>query len=156
VRRLWPAVRDRGVFVVIGAFVLGVWGSYCAWLIFDAWWFARFLLSSWPFIMLGVGAVAAATYRAGGRSVRPAAAAATLALGIFQLNFTVKHDAFNAREGRSRFVTTARLVRRLTDENSVIVSLDHSGSIRYYGGRMTMNYMRMPNHSLDPIVEWLK
>jgi hypothetical protein len=154
-RRLWPAVRDRSIFIVIAAFVIAVWGIYCAWLVFDAWWFARFLLSSWPFIMLGVGAFAVAAYRAGGRLARSLLVAAVVAVGLFQFDFAVKQGTFQARDGRRRFVAVARLVHRVTDENSVIISLDHSGSIRYYGGRMTMNYAWIPNHSLDPIVEWL-
>ena len=69
-RRLWPDVSDRSVFPVMAAFVLGLWGMYGAWLVFEAWWFSRFLLPSWPFIMLGVGSVAVATYRLCGRDGR--------------------------------------------------------------------------------------
>ncbi len=155
VRRLWPNVRDRSVLIVIAAFVVGVWLIYCAWLVFDAWWFARFLLSSWPFIMLGVGSVAAAAYRSSARYARPVVVAAVIALAIFQLDSAIAHGTFDTDDGRRRFVSVARLVRRLTDRNSVIVSLDYSGSIRYYGGRMTMNYSWIPPRSLDAIVEWL-
>ena len=62
-RWLWPNVRERSVFIVIGTFVAALWAIYCAWLVFDSWWFGRFLLSSFPFIMLGVGACADALFR---------------------------------------------------------------------------------------------
>ena len=155
-RILWPGVRDRSIFIVIATFVAAVWGIYCAWLVFDAWWFARFLLSSWPFIMLGVGAVALAMYRAGGQHVRALVVAAIVALGVFQFDFALKQGTFNARDGRRRFVAASRLVARVTPENSVVISLDYSGSIRYYGGRMTMNYAWIPERSFDRIVEWLE
>jgi len=155
-RRLWPDVSDRSVFIVMATFVLGVWGIYCVWLVFDAWWFARFLLSSWPFIMLGIGSVAVAAYRQRARPVRPFVVASVIALALFQLDFAVDRGAFGARDGQRRFVAAARLVHRMTDRNSVIVSLDHNGSIRYYGGRMTMRYEAIPKESLDAIVEWLK
>jgi len=155
-RRLWPTVRDRSLFIVIAAFVVAVWGIYCAWLVFDAWWFARFLLSSWPFIMLGVGAVALAAYRAGDRYVRALVIAAVVALGMFQFDFALKQGTFEARDGRRRFVAASRLVARVTPENSAIISLDYSGSIRYYGGRMTMNYAWIQRSSLDAIVDWLE
>ena len=131
-------------------------GIYCAWLVFDAWWFARFLLSSWPFIMLGVGAVALAVYRAGSRYVRALVIASVVALGVFQFDFALKQGTFNARDGRRRFVAASRLVQRVTPENSAVISLDYSGSIRYYGGRMTMNYAWIPGRSLDTIVDWLE
>ena len=156
VRRLWPNVRDRSGPIVIATFVVGVWLIYCAWLVFDAWWFARFLLSSWPFIMLGVGSVAAAAYRSSARYLRPVVVAAVIALAIFQLEKAITRDTFDTRDNRRRFVAVARLVRRMTDRNSVIVSFDYSGSIRDYGGRMTMNYAAIPSgQSLDAIVEWL-
>jgi hypothetical protein len=155
-RRLWPEVQDRSIFVVMALFVLGVWGIYCAWLVFDQWWFARFLLPSWPFIMLGIGSVAVAPYRRGPGPLRGLVAASVIGLAVFQLEFAIARGAFEAREERTRFVAAARLVRRLTDPNSVIASLDHSGSIRYYGGRMTMVYTAIPSESLDAAVEWMK
>ena len=155
-RRLWPDVRDRRVFIVIAAFVVSVWAIYCAWLVFDAWWFSRFLLSSWPFIMLGIGSVAVAAYRRRSRDVRLLTVFSVVALAVFQLDFAIDRNTFTSGNDRRRFVAAARLVRRMTDRNSVIAGLDHSGSIRYYGGRMTMMYTAIADESLDPIVDWLK
>jgi hypothetical protein len=156
IARLWPGVRDRGVLVVIAMFVVAVWAIYCGWLVFDVWWYMRFLLSSWPFIMLGIGSVAVLAYRHAGRFGRPCVVASVLAIAVFQLDFALDRDTFGSRDGRRRFVSAARLVRRATDRNSVIVSSDHSGSIRYYGGRMTINFGRTNDHSLDEVVSWLK
>ncbi len=155
-RRLWPDVRDRGVFLVMTPFVLGIWGMYCAWLVFENWRFSRFLLPSWPFIMLGVGSVAVAAYRFRARDVRAVVVVLVIALAYVQLDFARARETFGARDGRRRFVAVARLVQRLTERNSVILSLDYSGSIRYYGGRMTMMYGAIPGDSLDTIVAWLK
>ena len=155
-RRLWPDVRDRGVFLVIIPFVLGIWGIYCAWLVFEHWGFSRFLLPSWPFIMLGVGSVAVAAYRFPPRDIRALVVVLVIALAYVQLDFARARETFGARDGRRRFVAVARLVQRLTEPNSVILSLDYSGAIRYYGGRMTMMYGAIPGDSLDTIVTWLK
>ena len=46
-------------------------------------------------------------------------------------------------------------MRRVTEPNSAIASLDHSGSIRYYGGRMTINFGSVPDQSFDAVVDWL-
>jgi hypothetical protein len=153
--RLWPTVRDRSVFLVIGAFVVGVWGIYCAWVVFDLWWFSRFMLSSWPFIMLGVGSIAVALYHYQGRNLRACAIFLMIGLTYYQCDFTRDRETFGARHARRRFVNTARLVDRMTEPNSVILSIDHSGSIRYYGGRMTIMFGAIPDGALDIVVDWL-
>ena len=71
-RRLWPAVGNRETFIAMAAVVVIVWATYCAWLVFGDWWYQRFLLTSWPFLMLGTGAVLVFAYRAGGSVVRAA------------------------------------------------------------------------------------
>jgi Dolichyl-phosphate-mannose-protein mannosyltransferase len=154
-RRLWPDVEDRSLFLVMGAFVVGVWFIYCGWVIFDAWWFTRFLLPSWPFIMLGFGSAVVWAFRNAPAWGRVLVIAGVVAVSLFEVRFAVEHHPYAARQGRRRFVTVARLVQRMTDRNSVIVSLDHSGSIRYYGGRITMNSFWIPSGPmLDRIVDW--
>ena len=46
-------------------------------------------------------------------------------------------------------------MRRVTEPNSAIASLDHSGSLRYYGGLMTINFGSVPDQSFDAVVDWL-
>lgn len=43
----------------------------------------------------------------------------------------------------------------LTRPGSVLISFKHSGSLRYYAGRMTINYANLESTSLDPAVDWL-
>ena len=62
-RSVWPEMRDRRVFVVMGAFVVTLWATYCAWDVFDSWMFLRFMISSWPFFMIGIGGVVVACMR---------------------------------------------------------------------------------------------
>jgi hypothetical protein len=81
---------------------------------------------------------------------------AVVALGIYQVGFARDFGAFNSRDGRRRFVAAARVVRNHTDRNSVIISQDHNGSIRYYGGRTTLDYEWLPRgNSLDDSIAWL-
>jgi len=154
-RRLWPAVANRETFIVMAAVVVVVWATYCAWLVFDDWWYQRFLLSSWPFLMLGTGAVLVFVYRTGGTFVRAAVILIVASLGLYQLNIAVSLGVFGNRDGRRRFVDAAELVRRVTEPNSAVASLDHSGSLRYYAGRMTINFASVPDQSFDAVVDWL-
>jgi hypothetical protein len=156
-RRIRPPQQTAGLSIVIALFTAAVWGIYCAWLVFDVWWFTRFMLSSWPFIMLAIGSLAMAAWAAAPALVRPAVAVAVIALGIYQVHFASEWHAFGARDGRRRFVAAARVVRNHTDRNSVIISQDHNGSIRYYGGRTTLDYEWMPRGAaLDAAIVWLK
>jgi hypothetical protein len=154
-RRLWPAAPDRRVFGVIAAFVIALWAIYCAWDVFDSWLFTRFLLSSWPFIMLGVGAVAAWCMRSRISYVRPVAIATIVALGLVQWRFGTEHAVLDFGRSEHRNVAVARFVQRLTPENSVIISLHHSGSLRYYAGRTTIYFPWLDGQWLDRSVEWL-
>ena len=153
-RRFWPSTSDRAVFGVMAAFVVGLWGIYCAWKVFDSWFFCRFLLSSWPFMMLGTAAVAMWMARLKPGVATPIVAAAVIALGIVQVRFAMNHSAFEIGWNTRRYSTTARLVRLTTERNSVVLALNHSGSIRYYAGRTTMNIANFEGR-LDQIVDWL-
>jgi len=57
VARLWPRVPDRRVLIAMAGFVAVLWAMYFPYLVFDSWWYLRFLLPSWPFILLGIGAL---------------------------------------------------------------------------------------------------
>jgi len=58
--------------------------------------------------------------------------------------------------GRSdtKYEMAGRLVARATPVNSVVMTMQHSGSIRYYGGRLTMRYDQLDESWLDRAVEW--
>src|SRR6185436_6983136 len=59
IARLWTGARER-LFVVVALLFSGaLFAEYCLFLVFDAWWYQRFLLSVFPFVMTGVGVVAA-------------------------------------------------------------------------------------------------
>jgi MFS family permease len=156
-RRIRPPLQSTSLSIVIALFVAVLWAIYAAWLVFDVWWFTRFLLSSWPFIMLALAGVVVAAYRASPGYLRSMIAIGVIGLAIYQVTFTHAFGAFNARDGRRRFVAAARVVRNFTDRNSVIISQDHNGSIRYYGGRTTMDYEWLPRgKTLDDSIVWLK
>ncbi len=156
-RRIRLPLQTIDLSIVIALFVGFVWALYCAWLIFDVWWFTRFMLSSWPFIMLALGGIVVSLYAASPRSLRALVVAAVIALGLYQFHFAREWQTFGARDGRRRFVAAARLIRAVTGGNSVVLSKDHNGSIRYYGGRMTIDYSWMPRGaSLDAGLQWLK
>jgi 4-amino-4-deoxy-L-arabinose transferase-like glycosyltransferase len=157
VHRLWPGARERAGLIVIGVFVAALWVIYCLWMVFDTWWFTRFLLPSLPFMMLGIGACADAVFRATSRWIRAAVVAAIVALGITQLQLASTHAVFTVGHGMRRYAAAAALARQLTEPNSVIVALNHSGSLRYYGGRITINIGNIESGGpIDEVLDWLQ
>ena len=157
VRRLWPAVRERAVLLVIGAFVAAIWAIYCAWVVFDSWWYSRFLLASFPLIMLGVGACADALFRKDARWIRIVVVGGIVAVGLAQLRFASTHTVFEVGPGMRRYAVAAALTRRVTEPNSVVITLNHSGSVRYYGARVTVNFANMAEGGpMDDFLDWLQ
>lgn len=154
-RWLWPFVRDRAAFIAIGLFVVGLWVYYCVYLVFDAWWYLRFVLSCLPFIMLGVGAIALAIARKGGRLGLVVATLAVLLLGAYEFRLAVNYGVFGIWREEQRYVAVAKLVRQLTDPNSVVLAMQHSGSLRYYAGRTTLRYDILDRRRIDTAISWL-
>jgi hypothetical protein len=58
-------------------------------------------------------------------------------------------------QGERRYESIGRLVGMLTEPNSEIFSMQHSGSLRYYAGRMTLRYDNLDRAWLDRAVSWL-
>lgn len=154
-RRLWPGVTDRRVFVVIGLFVAVLWIEYCAYLEFDSWGYLRFLLPSWPFIMLGLASTMVGAARLNGRTSRWMAGAAIIALGVWNIHAAEQRGAFEQRQAARHEAPVGRLVRAHTDRNSVVLAFERSGSLRYYAGRMTLRYDVLEPDWLDRAVTWL-
>lgn len=153
-RMWWPRARigDVGLAAIVA---VTVWVLYLAYLPFDAWWFLRFLLASWPFIMLGVGAVAMAVCRGRHWSVAALVSAAIIGLGAYQVHLARQRFAFDQWRAERKYIAAGQAVARLTGRDSVIIGLQHTGSLRYYGGRMTMRFEWIEPAWLDRVVDWL-
>jgi hypothetical protein len=153
-RWLWPRAPDRRLLVVLAVFVAVLWLLYSAWLVFDEWLYTRFLLASWPMIMIGVGVAAAAL----ARLPRASGWAIALVVGMGLANIKANSDAGTLAFGRGeeRGAAAARFARRLVPRESVVVTVFHSGTLRYYAGILTLNYSWLDPGSLDGAVRWLR
>ncbi len=155
-KRVWPGVKDRAVFVFIGLFVGVLAVQYFTFLIFDRWWYLRFLIAALPFVMLGIGALATALARVGKPELTVAVIIGVIALCARDFRVGVEEYAFDLWRGDWRYVAMAQLVRTHTEPTSTIYTMQHSGSIRYYSGRLTLNYSSLDNDWLDRSVDWVR
>ena len=152
--RFWPRVADRTIFAVLASVIVLLWGFYCAYLEFDSWGYLRFLLPSWPLIMTGLGALAVwvGTF---GRSARWITGLAIVALGVWNTSEASSRDVFEQRQAARHEAPIGRLVMTHTPPNSVLLTFERSGSMRYYGGRVTLRYDLLHPEWLDRAVAWL-
>lgn len=138
---------------LLGAMSLTVIGCYLVYQIFDAWWYLRFLLPCWPAICVGTARVLAGP---SGQGFNRTAKILLLSVGVYGLWYAYEAGAFDIGRGEQRYVTIARLVRNATPPNSVIIATQHSGSVRYYGERMTLRYEVLSERWLDGTIAWLE
>jgi hypothetical protein len=58
--------------------------------------------------------------------------------------------------GEAKYIEVARYVDDTLPSNAVVYSLQHSGSIRYYSGRLTLRWDYLPPDWLDRSIEHLQ
>jgi hypothetical protein len=149
--RLWPCVKDRTVLIVVALFVFSLLAQYLAYEPASGEGYLRFLLPCWPAVMVAAARVLSLLSR-------PRWAAALIAVAV------VAYAGAGARRmcesggcdprSERKYPAVAALVRARTEPGSVIYAFQHSGSMRYYGGRMTLRFDLLDPEWLDRSVEW--
>jgi hypothetical protein len=153
--RFWPGARERSAVAVGAAFSLALWIFYGFYMRFDTWWALRLLLPIWPFVLIGVGTAIVALGRGRSAAIQIGVAALVVTLGVFTIRLAAERQTFTLWEDYRRYPSVGRLLRETTEPNSVILAVLHSGSARYYGGRVTLRYDILEPQWLDRAVAWL-
>lgn len=160
VAMLWRTDAKRRVAVrglTASAAVVGL--SYLFYTPYEVWLFLRFLLPAIPALWV-LAAMAAAILLA--RFAGPQRAASvglilTLVFLTYRVDYLRRERILESRAGGVTYLSAADYVRRTLPENAVIVTLLHSGSIRYYTSRLTMRWDLLPGEwwpkALDVLVE---
>ncbi len=163
-RWLWPPGVRRSTVLMFGLFVAGVWLEYCAYLTFGAWQDLRFLLPATGFMMVGL---AVALLRVTGRHtttepirgrrlvIALAVAFVVIMLGRHGVQFAMREAVFDQQRWEMKYPIAGAIVAERTEPNAVIFSSQHSGSLRYYAGRMTLAYLSLDPAWLDRSIAWL-
>ncbi|HYN09648.1 MAG TPA: hypothetical protein VES67_19860 [Vicinamibacterales bacterium] len=160
-RRLWRGLVDRGMVVAGALFVAGLVTIYLPYSVFDSESYLRFLLPAWPFVMLGLAHVLLlpiGMVRWGSAVQRSIAigvvAAAALILGLRGIQ-AAADDRRTLQEKEARYVTVATRLREISGDNAIVLAIQHSGSVRYYAGRMTLAFEALPPAWLDKAIAWM-
>src|SRR5262249_60392451 len=98
--------------------------------------------ATWP-------AIAGLARRAGPR-MQPIIVTAIIALlASHHLQFARAHSAFDLGRSERKYVDVARFVADHTEPDAVMLSQQHSGSLRLYAGRLTLRYDVLDSAWLD-------
>lgn len=135
-----------------------VWLSYLPYFVFDDWWYLRFMLPAWPALsVLMVGAVYAVVRRLpGARAAEALTLLLVAALAVTTIGRARELGSFGLRAAEQRYIDAARYVAARTPAGSVVLGVQHSGSVRYYGARTTLRYDLLEPDWLDRAVAFLE
>jgi hypothetical protein len=156
--RVGPATEGRAVeaLVVLG-FSAACGALYLPYVVFEEWWYLRFLLPGLLPLAALVGVTLSATTARLPAALRaPALVAGLAALGAWQVTVAHERSAFELRALESRFAEAGRFVDARLPREAVVLTVWHSGSIRHYANRVTLVWRALDPRGLDEAVSWLE
>jgi hypothetical protein len=155
--RLFPPARVSHARLLLGGSLAVIVLSYLFYQPFDVWWYLRFLLPMWPAMMLLTAlAVDALAERLAGRANLVVIASLAAMLAWHGVTTAGARSAFDLGRGERRYVDVGRFVAARTDPGAVMISVQHSGSLRLYAGRTTLRFDALDPLWLDRTVEYLQ
>jgi hypothetical protein len=154
---LLPPAKIPFARFLLGGSMVVVLVSYLFYQPFDVWWYLRFLLPMWPIMMLLTAAALEAFARRWLQPAYPVAlAAAVMFLAWHGVRVAADRSAFDLASGERRYIDVARFIAGHTDPAAVILSVQHSGSLRIYADRLTLRYDALDPLWLDRVVAHLQ
>ena len=137
-------------------FIVTVFACYLPYVVFDDWWYQRFVLPAIaPLLALTAVSAVSAIRRLeiGWRTVTFAALCALVAFAY--LDRGVRWGAFRLQEYEHRFRAAGDYITRLPD-NAAFITVHQSGSVRFYSGRTTVLWEEIPPGKLGEAVAYLR
>jgi hypothetical protein len=149
-----PVQRRRALMLL--AFIASVFACYLLYIPFDAWWYLRFLLPAYPALLVLTMMVVGARLPHLPAGTRSLAAVILVAAAVsHQVQYARAGAAF-AVAGEWKYEVAGRYVAQHLPQNAVVLAMQHSGSARYYSGRVTLHYQWIPADRLDALLAALR
>lgn len=123
----------------------------------DEWFYTRFLLPGIPFmLLLGIVTLLRAARWAAPRHANVVTGIACVALGCWLVLKADRVGAFDVYSGEQKYPRVGAYVRERLPPSAFILSMQHSGSIRYYSGRPILRWDVLDRAWLDRAVSSLR
>jgi hypothetical protein len=153
-------VRDqakRWLMTAISLCAMMTWLCYVFYEVFREWWYLRFLLTAFPCLLalVAVSFVHAANRATPALRV-PLVIAILAVVFTWRIEYAIDASTFNSWKLERRYSDAGRLADRTLEPHAILYSAQHSGSLRYYGHRMTVRWDFFDGPWLDRSVEILK
>jgi hypothetical protein len=134
----------------LGAIVGLMFLSYLFYATFDHWFYLRFLLPAYPalFVLLAA-AIRWLALKLPVEARVPAVALVCAAVIPFGVNVGRHEGIFGVANYEQRHIRAANEVASKTPADAVVLSVQHSGSVRYYANRITLRYDWLQEGALD-------
>ena len=135
------------------AFSMALLACYLFYLPLDNWTFLRFLLPALPLLVIFDASVGVSLIERMPLALRGAAAFALCTLVPFWF-VTKTHSLgiFEVSAGARRYATVGDAVGRRVPSDAVIISMNHSGSLRLYGDRASIRWDLIDPDRLDDVI----
>jgi hypothetical protein len=142
--------------VLLGGTLLAVVASYLFYTPFEAWSYLRFLLPMWPVMMLLTAVLLDGIVQRWPSTTSRLSVLAVLALVAWWGVRTARENyTSDLWRGERRFVDVGRYIGAHTEPRAVIVTFQHSGSVRHYAGRLTLRWDTLGEGWLDRAIAYL-
>ena len=137
---LAAAGRGRTVFLI--ALFAAVLLCYLTYERYDQWWYLRFLLPGFGALFAATACGLAVVWSRVPRPWGPIAASALFAALIVRAaSFTAAQQMYGPfMRSEHKYVDAGDFIARTAPADAVYLAMQHSGTIRYYGGRHTLRY----------------
>jgi hypothetical protein len=137
-------------------FAVATLACYLPYVVFDAWWYTRFLLPALlPWLALTAAVLVAAIERLPAGVRFPSFTLAAVAVMTVFLHTGANRDVFRIRDLEWRFRSVGEFVASMPGE-AAFITLHHSGSIRFYASRSTVGWADIDKGRLDDAVAFLR
>jgi hypothetical protein len=152
--------RVRSVIVAWICAIVVILALYLFWVPFDEWSYLRFILPVYPLLFV-LTAAALTALLSPLTSVARWLPGWTLATGISVLawhgvTYAIDRGVLVAWWAEQRYLETGTWVAAHLPERAVLVCMQHSGSGRYYSGRITVRYDLLAPANLDVVIDDLQ
>jgi len=139
--RLWLGITYQRLWAGYSSAVIAiVCASYLFYTPFGDWTYLRFLLPAFPVVFVAYASLAKH------RLVTIALCAPMLAGHLY---FVANHGVLGTGAAEGRYLDVANYIKGTLPENALLITAQHSGSIRYYTGRKTLRFDWLPPRELD-------
>jgi hypothetical protein len=130
--------------------------SYFLYVHFQDWWYLRFFLPAFPLLFILIAAAVAWCTRAAPAALALPVLVVFLAFYVQQrVDFILGLGTLTIGHGEGRYIAVADYVEKQLPENAVFISMQHSGTIRFYSGRRTLRFDFIPAREFSSAIDWL-